>query len=102
MVKTYVRRTPEERIADLEAQIAKVKQRAAAKEAAAEVKGSPEGGKFLAAVNAVDRAIHVAAEHKNDAMVRALEAARAPMGEHLVSMGLRLPEAKTRRGRKAS
>lgn len=98
MTKTYTRRSPEQIIKDLEAKIEKVKQRAAAKEAAADVKGSPEGGKFLAAVKAVDRALLVAGEQKNEAMVRALEAARAPLGEHLVSMGVRLPE----RRRKAS
>ena len=104
MAKTYVRRTPEQVVADLEAEIAAVKQRAAAKEAAAEVKGSPDGIVFLASVKAVDKAIRVAGEHKNEALVRVLEAARAPMAEHLVGMGLRLPDRKARRprGRKAS
>ena len=104
MTKTYVRRTPEQQIQDLEAEIAAVKARAAAREAAAEVKGSADGVAFLAAVKAADRAIRVAGEHKNDAMVRALEAARAPLAEHLVGMGLRLPDRKARRprGRKAS
>jgi hypothetical protein len=101
MGKTYVRRTPEEQIADLEAEIAAVRQRAAQKEAAAEVKGSPDGLAFLAAVKAADRAIRVAGEHRNEAMVRVLEQARAPLAEHLVSMGIRLPDRKARRGRKA-
>jgi hypothetical protein len=101
MGKTYVRRTPEEQIADLEAEIAAVRQRAAQKEAAAEVKGSPDGLAFQATVKAADRAIRVAGEHKNEAMVRVLEAARAPLAEHLVSMGVRLPDRKARRGRKA-
>jgi hypothetical protein len=104
MAKTYVRRTPEEVVAELEAKIAAVKTRAAAKEAAAEVKGSPDGLAFLAAVKAADRAIRLAGEQKNDPMLRALEAARAPLAEHLVSMGVRLPDRKARRprGRKAS
>lgn len=104
MAKTYARRTPEEVVGELEAKIQAVKTRAAAKEAAAEVKGSPDGVAFLAAVKAADRAIRVAGEHKNDGMVRALEAARAPLVEHLVGMGLRLPDRKARRprGRKAS
>jgi hypothetical protein len=78
--------------------------RAAAKEAAAEVKGSPDGLAFLAAVKAADRAIRLAGEQKNELMQRALEAARAPLAEHLVSMGVRLPDRKARRprGRKAS
>ena len=104
MAKTYVRRTPEEVVAELEAKIAAVKTRAAAKEAAAEVKGSPDGLAFLAAVKAADRAIRVAGEEKNESMARALEAARAPLAEHLVSMGVRLPDRKAgrTRGRKAS
>jgi len=104
MAKTYVRRTPEEVVAELEAKIAAVKTRAAAKEAAAEVKGSPDGLAFLAAVKAADRAIRLAGEQKNDPMLRALEAARVPLAEHLVSMGVRLPDRKARRprGRKAS
>lgn len=100
MTKTYTRRSAEERIRDLEAQIEAVKRRAAAKEAAAEVKGSPDGVAFVAAVKAADKAIRVAGERGNDAMVRALEAARAPLAEHLVSMGLRLPDPKSRRRRR--
>lgn len=100
-MKTYVRRTPEEVVADLEAKIAAVKARAAAKEASAEVKGSPDGLAFLGAVKATDRAIRVAGEHKNDSMVRALESARSPLAEHLVSMGIRLPDRKAGRKRRA-
>ena len=100
MAKTYTRRSPEQVIADLEAKIAGVRQRAEAKQAAAAVKGSKDGVAFLAAIKAADRAIRVAKEYKNDAMVRALEAGRAPMAEHLVGMGLRVPDLKTRRGRK--
>jgi len=101
MAKTYIRRTPEEQIADLQAEIERVKQRAEAKQVAAEVKGSPDGVAFLATVKAADRAIRVAGDQKNDAMVRVLEAARAPLAEHLVSMGVRLPDRKARRSRKA-
>ena len=101
MAKTYARRSPEQVVADLEAKIAAVKQRAEAKQAAAEVKGSPDGVAFLAAVKAADRAIRVAGENKNEAMIRVLEAARAPLAEHLVSMGLRLPDRKAAKKRKA-
>ena len=100
MIKTYVRRTPEQVVADLEAQIVAVKQRAEARQAAAEVKGSPDGVAFLAAVKATDRAIRVAGEHRNESLVRSLEAARAPMAECLVSMGIRLPDRKAKRGRR--
>ena len=101
MAKTYTRRTPEQVIADLEARIDAVKQRAAAKQVAAAVKGSPDGVAFLATVKAADRAIRVAGENENDAMVRVLEAARAPLAEHLVAMGVRLPDRKAGPRRKA-
>jgi hypothetical protein len=100
--KTYNRRTAEQIVADLEAKIAAVKHRAATREAAKEVKGSPDGMAFLAAVKAADRAIRVAGEQKNEAMVRVLEGARAPMAELLVGMGLRLPDRKAGRKRKVA
>ena len=98
--KTRNRRTSDQIVADLEAQIAAVKARAEAKAAAKEVKGSPDGLAFLAAVKAADRAIRVATDERNETMVRALEASRAPLAEHLVEMGVRLPDPKARRGRK--
>jgi len=101
VAKTYVRRTPEQVVADLEAQIAAVKQRAEARQAAAEVKGSPDGVAFLAAVKATDRAIRVAGEQRNESLIRSLEAARAPMAERLVSMGIRMPDRKASKKRKA-
>jgi len=101
MAKTYTKRTPEQLVADLEARIASVKERAAVKEAAAEVKGSPDGVAFLAAVKAADRAIRAAGEHENEPMLRVLEAARAPLAEHLVAMGVRLPDRKAGPRRKA-
>lgn len=55
----------------------------------------------FSAVKATDRAIRVAGEPKNDAMVRGIEATRAPLAEHLVSMSVRLPERKASRKRKA-
>jgi N-methylhydantoinase B/oxoprolinase/acetone carboxylase alpha subunit len=94
------RRTADQIVADLEAQIAAVKERAEAKAAAKEVKGSADGLAFLAAVKAADRAIRVAADEQNGEMVRALEAARAPLAEHMIQMGVRLPDPKARRGRK--
>jgi len=90
------RRTSEEMVADLEAEIARVKARAAAKEA----KTQPEGKALLLAVKAIDKALAVAAEVRNDGLVRALEAARAPLSEQVVAMGIRLPDPKARRGRK--
>jgi hypothetical protein len=101
MTKTYARRSTEQVVADLEAKIAAVKARAEAKAAAAEVKGSPDGLAFIATVKAADRAIRIAGELRNESMARVLEAARAPLAEHLIGMGLRLPDRKARRGRKA-
>jgi hypothetical protein len=81
-------------IADLEAEIERVKARAVAKEA----KAQPESKVLIAAVRALDKAARVAIEQRNDAMARALEAARAPLSEFLIAMGLRLPDRKPRRG----
>ena len=90
------RRTPDEMVADLEAEIARVKARAAAKEA----KSTDEGKALLLAVKFVDKAMAVAAEANNADLVRALEAARAPLSEQVVAMGIRLPDAKAKRGRR--
>ena len=89
------RRTPDQIIADLEVKIAQVKARAAAREA----KAAPEGKAFLAAVKAMDKAIEAAGENGNEELVRVLEAARAPMSEQMIKMGLRMPDRKARRGR---
>lgn len=98
--KTRNRRTPDQIVADLEAEIAAVKARAEARQAKAAAKADPAASAFLVAVKALDRAGRVADEHGNAALVRALEAARAPMGEQLVEMGLRLPVSKGRGGRR--
>ena len=87
------RRTPEQIVADLEAKIADVKARATAKEA----KRSPEAKVFIAAVKAVDKAIEGATEPET---VRALEAARAPLGTRMIEMGLRMPDRKVLRRRR--
>jgi len=71
-------------VADLEAEIERVKARAAAKQ----VKQTDQGKSFLAAVRAVDKAIKVAKE--GPAMTRALESARAELEKHAVEMGVRL------------
>ncbi|HKX45892.1 MAG TPA: hypothetical protein VJP77_04270 [Planctomycetota bacterium] len=88
------RRSPEEMIKDLELEIAQVKARAAARQA----KQSDEGKAFMLAVKAVDRALAVAQEAGDSGMVKTLEAARAPLSERLVAMGLRLPAKRGRRG----
>ena len=98
--KKYNRRSTDQIVADLEARIAAVKARDEAKQAKAAAKADPAASAFLVAVKALDKARRVADEHGNAALVRALEAARAPLGEQLVEMGLRLPVAKGRSGRR--
>lgn len=91
LTKKRNRRTTDQLIADLEARIEAVRNRAATREA----KASPENRALLAAVKAIDKALAVAGQEKNQAAKRALEAARAPLGQLLVEMGLRLS---TKRG----
>ncbi|MEW5748997.1 MAG: hypothetical protein AB1793_09485 [Candidatus Thermoplasmatota archaeon] len=95
--KTRVRRTPEQIVADLEEEIRRVKARAAAKQA----KAAPEGRPFLAAVKALDRALEAAQQAKNEPMIAALEAARAPLSTLTIEMGLRLPAGPRRIVRRA-
>jgi hypothetical protein len=88
------RRSPEQIIEDLQNRIADVKARAAKKE----VKASPTGKALLTAIKALDKAIETAEAEGDTAMQRALEAGRAPLATQLVELGLRLPDAKSRRG----
>ncbi len=85
------RRTPEQQIADLEAKIASIQKRAATKA----VKQSDEGRAFMVAVKALDKAIEVSSGET----LRAVEAARAILAEHMITMGIRAPGS--RPGRKA-
>ena len=92
------RRSPNEMIQDLETEIARLKTKAAAKEA----KQSEEGKAFLAAVKVVDKAIVIASEAGDKQMVHALESARATLGEHLVRMGVRAPAIRGPKKRRSS
>jgi len=92
--KTRNRRSADQIVADLQAEIDRVKQRAAAKEA----KATDEGKALLLAVKFLDKALAVAAEANNASLARALESSRAPLSEQLVAMGIRLPDPKARRG----
>ncbi len=93
--KTRNRRTPDEIVADLQAEIERVQARAAAKEA----KARPEAQPLILAVRALDKAGRVAAEAGNRDLVQAVEAARAALAPGIVGLGLRVPE-KAKRGRK--
>ena len=91
--ETRKNRTPEQVVADLEAKIAAVKARAASRQA----KANPVGKALLVAVKAIDKALGVAAEAKNDGLARALESSRAPLSEQVVEMGIRPPNGKARK-----
>lgn len=93
--KTYTRRTPEERVAELQAEIERVEARAALKEA----KSSPEGKALIAAVRALDKALVAARDAGAEPMSASLETARAALGEELDRAGI--PAPKTRGPRKS-
>ena len=83
------RRTPEEMVADLQAQIEKVKRRAAAKKA----KASPELKHTLEAVRQIDKALGTAKDktHKG-----ALSEARDALAGYLKLEGVPLPKKRGR------
>jgi hypothetical protein len=91
--KTRTRRTPEQMVADLQAEIERVRARAAAKEA----KSNPEGRAFITAAKALDKAMDVCTGDKR----HALESARAILSEQMVSMGIRVAKGRTRRSEAA-
>ena len=90
------RRSPEEMIADLEAKIREVKNRAQAKE----LKQSPSVKEAMKVIRGVDKALEVAAEEGNNAIRHALADARKPLAEFLEGQGLKLPKARVPRGRR--
>ncbi len=83
------RRTPEEIVADLQAEIEAVKARAAAQQA----KADPEARALLVAAKALDKA----GAGCTGEMKRAIEAARAVLGEQLGAMGIRIPQRRARK-----
>jgi hypothetical protein len=93
--KTRNRRSADQIVADLQAEIDRVKARAAAKQA----KATPEGHALIVAVRAIDKAGRAATEAGNQEVAAALEAARAALAPAIVGLGLRIPE-KAKRGRK--
>ncbi len=78
------RRTPEQIVADLQAEIERVKARAAAQQA----KADPQARALLVAAKALDKA----GAGCTGEVKRAIEGARAVLGEQLGAMGLRLPQ----------
>jgi hypothetical protein len=91
--KKRAHRTADERVAELQAEIERIRARDAAKQ----VRASDDGKALIVAVKALDKAAATATETGNQDMGAALERARAPLSELLVEMGLRMP---ANRGRK--
>lgn len=83
-------------IADLQAQIKAVKNRAAAKE----IKQSPAMKKAISAVRALDKGMELAQEESNSKLRHALADSRKVLGDFLVEEGLKLPKARLPRGRR--
>lgn len=90
------RRTPEQKIEDLQAEIERIKNRQAARE----LKQS-EGYKLtLTAVRTIDKAIESAKEEGHSALGHVLHDAREPLANHLSDQGVALPQARRPRGRR--
>jgi len=90
------RRSPEQMIADLQAKIAQIEQRAAAKR----VKESPSARASLQALRLLDKAMDLAADEGETPLRHALNDARKPLAAYLEEQGLQLPKARTPRGRR--
>jgi hypothetical protein len=91
-------------VADLEEKIAAVKARDEAKQARAAAKADPRRERVPRGVEGARQGRACGPRARKRSLVRAVEAAQAPLAEHLVSMVLRLPDRKAgrRRGRNAS
>jgi hypothetical protein len=94
--KKRIRRSPEQLIADLQAKIKDIENRAAAKE----IKRSPSAKAALAAVRHIDKANALAEEEGNTALRRALADGRKPLAAFLEAQGMQLPKARAPRGRR--
>jgi len=93
-VKTH--RSADDRVAELEQKIAGIKARAVAKQA----KAQPEAQPLILAVRALDKAARVAVEAGNKEMAAAVDSSRAALAPAIVALGIRLPDAKAKQGRK--
>jgi hypothetical protein len=93
-VKRRKRRSPEEIIQDLQAEIESVKSRAAAKA----MKASPAHRAALTALRSLDRALEVAAQQGNGELRHVLAGARKPLADLLESLGVKLPKPRMPRG----
>lgn len=92
------RRSPEEIISDLQAEIERVKARAAQKE----IKQSAAHKAALACVRSLGKAAEVAREEKATALAHALADAREPLATYFAEQGVDLPKSRRPRGRRPS
>ena len=83
-------RTAAERIADLQAEIERIRQR----DAARELRASDDGKAFIAAIRATNKAVDAAKEAGNDSMAQALTTAHAALAQEADRMGLGVPAPK--------
>lgn len=91
-------RTPEQKIADLKAEIARIEQRVKAKE----LKASPAMKSCLSLVRQLDKALELAREEQETKLAHALADAREPLAGLLAELGVALPKARRPRGRRPS
>lgn len=90
------RRSPEQKIQDLQAEIERIKNRQAARE----LKQSEAYKLTLAAVRSIDKALESAKEEGHSALGHVLHDAREPLATHLGEQGVELPKARRPRGRR--
>ena len=90
----WTRRTPEQRIKDLQEEIERIQERAKAKE----LKSSPAHKATLTAVRHLDKAADEARGESNNSLVHALVAAREPLAAYLEKQGVSLPKMRKPRG----
>jgi len=88
------RRSPEEMIADLQAQISDLKVRAEARQ----LKQSAAIKATLSAVKAIDKGIEAAKEEDDAKLRHALLDAREPLAKHLEGLGVSLPKMRRPKG----
>ncbi|MEZ5978428.1 MAG: hypothetical protein R3F34_09440 [Planctomycetota bacterium] len=92
-----IRRSPEEKIADLKRQIDELQARQKAKE----LEESASNKAALNVVRMLDKALAVAKEEGNNALAHALADGREPIANHFEQAGVALPKARRPRGRRA-
>ena len=99
MTTTHTRRTPEQQIADLQAKIARIEQRRAAKAA----NDAPDIQALLAYARAGNVALSRAEESRNEAAREAILAAHESISRYLDGEGLAMPKRrkKAAKGRRA-